>query len=565
MTNKFYVGIGKTKFNSSVATLREGDHLFDTELYLTERFNRKKCSGAFPFEVIKKSGILTIDQLVIGENKDVHCPREIEDLENKFYPLYEYIEKNNFTKFFSHFNPEVEFVSHHLSHAKAAHAMSPFEKSIIVVIDGAGNSNFDLGITKQGLEKKHEECSIFLQDKQEIKLVHKNWVQFKKSKKHISHTFGDQIGAFYEKISEYIFNSPHSSGKVMGLAPFGQREKFNEFDLYSIQENLDWSLAFLEKSKKSWEASLNLKHYEDLASKTQSLFEDKFESIFNEIRKNYPDYENVIISGGCALNCTFNAKLYYSKLFSKIYIPPFPGDESIGFGIVNYLKDKDSPERWKALPFKDQSGYFGPKSSIPTEELVIDTFKDEDFEIIRPADLLSSTAELLSDKKIIAWFQGRSESGPRALGNRSILARPDVSGLKDYLNLKIKFRESFRPYGCSVLYEEASRYFEVEDGFNNPYMSFAVRIRNEYKELLKEVGHIDGTSRMQTVRAGQNEKFYNLIKAFGKKTGLFCLLNTSLNVMDEPIVETVQDAKRFLLKTPVDALVIGDFIIKKTN
>jgi carbamoyltransferase len=165
----------------------------------------------------------------------------------------------------------------------------------------------------------------------------------------------------------------------------------------------------------------------------------------------------------------------------------------------------------------------------------------------------------------VAWFQGRSESGPRALGNRSILARPDVTGLKDKLNKSIKFRESFRPYGCSVIQEKAHLYFDIDQNFNNPYMSFAIKVREEHKELLKEVSHIDGTSRMQTVKIGQNEKFYRLLERFGEKSGLPCLLNTSLNVMDEPIVETIQDVRRFMENTPTDYLVINDFLIKRKD
>jgi carbamoyltransferase len=164
---------------------------------------------------------------------------------------------------------------------------------------------------------------------------------------------------------------------------------------------------------------------------------------------------------------------------------------------------------------------------------------------------------------VVAWFQGRSESGPRALGNRSILANPMVAGLKDRLNAEIKFREDFRPYGCSVLQECAHEYFEVEKGFNNPYMSFAVKTRENQRRRLSQVTHIDGSSRMQTVGKAQNPLFYELIKAFGEKTGLNCLLNTSLNIMGEPIVETAEDARKFLLATPVDGMAIGRFYIQK--
>jgi carbamoyltransferase len=169
----------------------------------------------------------------------------------------------------------------------------------------------------------------------------------------------------------------------------------------------------------------------------------------------------------------------------------------------------------------------------------------------------------LARKWLIAWFHGRSESGPRALGNRSILARVDVPGLKDDLNARVKGRESFRPYGSSVLQEHAAEYFEVPSDFEAPFMSFAPRVKPKYAELLKEVTHVNGTSRIQTVSEGQNPRYRALIQALGDLTGLYCVLNTSLNIMGEPIVETMQDAKRFLEGTPVDALVLEDVVISR--
>ena len=160
----------------------------------------------------------------------------------------------------------------------------------------------------------------------------------------------------------------------------------------------------------------------------------------------------------------------------------------------------------------------------------------------------------------MAWFQGRSECGPRALGNRSILARPDRENLKDYLNQHIKFRESFRPYGCSVLEEDSALYFAHSPEFRSPFMSFAVPVREEHRQLLRHVTHIDGTSRMQTVSAAALPRFAQLLQAVKKRTGHGVLLNTSLNVMNEPILETVADARRFWESSRVDAMVIGDIL-----
>jgi carbamoyltransferase len=244
-------------------------------------------------------------------------------------------------------------------------------------------------------------------------------------------------------------------------------------------------------------------------------------------------------------------------------VPAFPGDECIGFGVASFLKYVVGNESYQILPFENQHAYFGPLSSVPKRSEIEKTFSSAEYLIQYSENIESETAKKLADGKIIAWFQGRSESGPRALGNRSILVRPDRSEIKNYLNANIKFREAFRPYGCSVLWEKSHEYFDIEQGFNNPYMSYAIKVREAYKDILKDVSHVDGTSRMQTVRTGQNEKFHKLILEFGKITNLYCLLNTSLNVMDEPILETVEDAKKFIDQSDVDFLVIDNFMIKR--
>jgi len=281
------------------------------------------------------------------------------------------------------------------------------------------------------------------------------------------------------------------------------------------------------------------------------------------LRRELPDYENIILTGGCALNCTFNGKLVRQGLFKEVYVPPFPGDESISLGAAAYLHYILQNQDWQPLTHEQQHGYLGAMESSPSAEDIQKVF--EGFQVTHPPSITEHVANLLQQGEVIAWFQGRSEAGPRALGNRSILARPDQSGLKDRLNATIKFREAFRPYGASCLFEKAGEYFDIPEHFNSPYMSFAIPVRSPFKKSLNEVTHIDGTCRFQSVRRGQNEKFYDLIKCFGDKTGLYCLLNTSLNVMGEPIVETAEDARRFLLQTPVHGLAIGDYYIQKVS
>jgi carbamoyltransferase len=202
-------------------------------------------------------------------------------------------------------------------------------------------------------------------------------------------------------------------------------------------------------------------------------------------------------------------------------------------------------------------------SSIPSETQIEKEFSS--YIVTKPANLIDETANLLHDGHIIAWIQGRSECGPRALGNRSILASPLKSDLKNFLNQHIKFREEFRPYGCTVTWERAHEFFATEKGFENPFMSFAVGVREECREKLRDVSHVDGTSRMQTLHPHQNEKFHSLLTKMGELSGLPVLLNTSLNVMNEPIVETLDDAKRFFEQSKVEVMVFGDHLIKKSE
>ena len=547
-----FLGIGKTKFNSSVCLI--DNKTKNVELLLTERLNRKKNSGAWPELALKEIlPFLNKEHLIIGENRDVHQPYIIEEIQNQLFPFYDYLKKYQLDFFLSKINPQIKFISHHLAHAYAALAMSPFEKSIIVVLDGAGT---------EIANKEYEECSVYLQNEVELTLVSQRLVKFEKSIKHSQHTFGNKIGACYEKASEFIFNSPHSSGKVMGLAAFG--ENINICNYFDFQEGLEWNCAFKGKTKKEWEL-VDHEYFKKIAFSVQTKIEEEYCNIVNEVKINFPDYENLILTGGCALNCTSNAKLLSKKIFNKIFVPPFPGDESIGFGVAHYLKYMENPSSWEPLTFENQAAYFGSIKSVAKNSEIEKTFDPNYFIVQKNENYIQVSAELLEKGNIIAWFQGRSESGPRALGNRSILVRPDRVGIKEFLNNKIKFREKFRPYGCSVLYEKADIYFDIEPGFNNPYMSYAIKVRSEFLDRLKEVTQIDGTSRMQTVRIGQNKKFYNLIRAFGDLSGLYCLLNTSLNVMDEPMVETLEDAKRFLENVEVDFLVIENYIIEKKN
>lgn len=560
------LGLGKTLFNSSVCFLGNAR---DAEIVLTERLSRSKASGAWPIEALDYvSKRYDLTNLPILENRDLEDPLQVEKILNSIFPFFESLEQQNLIRFTRAKNNAIRFITHHYAHACAGAFMSPFENALILVIDGAGSraEAFD----SENIERKFfdftsssnqsaEERSVYSLRGGNLRCLEKKWQTFYKSTAHADHFFSSGLGTFYEKSSELIFNSKTSAGKVMGLASYGKPNEIISIENYL--ESLDWSKRFSGGSKNDWEKSQHLSFYQNTAADVQSYFENELISYAENLKQKYPDFDNLILMGGCSLNCTTNMKIFDKKIFGNVYIPPFPGDESIGLGAAYAQNLLGETTHWSPFKFEEQHGYFGPKGSIPNEDSVLKHFKD--FNIHRPASICEYAAEKLANKKIIAWFQGRSESGPRALGNRSILASPFHEGIKNTLNTEIKFRESFRPYGCSALHEKSHTLFSVPQGFNNPYMSFAVKVRETHKQALKEVTHVDGSSRMQTVRRSQNRLFYDLIEMFGEKTGLHCLLNTSLNIMGEPIVETLADARKFLLHVPVDGLVVDNFYITK--
>jgi carbamoyltransferase len=577
-----FLGLGKTLFNSSACLFEETRRGLEIELVLSERILRQKATGVWPERALRElepRWSRALDDLKIAENRDVISPLQREKVLDHALPFFDHLKHEKLDRFSRHFNSDLRFVTHHLCHAMAAVTMSPFEKCLIVVVDGAGSAFDDFAahgesssstasmtaaetLTKLGGVRAqsgvHEECSVYLMDQGQVRSVFKRWRKFEPGRNAKKKTFSEGAGIFYESMAEYIFNNGRSAGKVMGLAPFGKKSEITS--RLDFLNQLDWERAFNSKGKKSWDESGRFSEFANLAASTQFSFEEDLMQALTAFRGQWPEYDKVIMTGGCALNCTFNAKLLHSKLFSEIYVPPFPGDECIGFGAASFLFSQSGLE-WKKRSHEEQHGYFGLKKSLKEEKDLREIFKD--LEITKPDSISKYTSRRLANGDIVAWFQGRSESGPRALGHRSILANPALPGLKDRLNSEIKFREDFRPYGCSCLHEVAHEYFEVEKGFNNPYMSFAVRTRFHERARLSQVTHVDGTSRMQTVRKGQNPLFHRLIEEFGKQTGLYCLLNTSLNVMGEPIVETAEDAKAFLLKTPVDGLAIGPLFIQR--
>jgi carbamoyltransferase len=269
------------------------------------------------------------------------------------------------------------------------------------------------------------------------------------------------------------------------------------------------------------------------------------------------------MAGGVALNSTMNGVIARSGLFDDIFIQPAASDEGCcaGAALYAYTKTKESRLQEK---FKWEHVYWGPEYS-PAEILnTLDLFKDK-IRWVKKDDIAASVAFDIANGKVVGWFQGRMEFGPRALGNRSILADPRDPDMKDRINQKVKRRELFRPFAPAVLEEEANEYFNMTGLYNSPFMLFVVPVKEKYRSVIPAVTHVDGTSRIQTVSKKTNLLFHNVLTEFKKLTAIPVILNTSFNVRNEPIVCSPKDAINCFMSTDIDCIAIGSYYIEKRN
>lgn len=548
MPVKRFLGLGKNMFNSGITELVCDDSgEWSWQTILTERWDKRKYSGAWPLLPLEIINSREKQYQGISENRDVTDPQFYEELLQSKTPFYEKLQAKGLSHFISLKNDSLEVVNHHEAHAYSAIAQSPFEKSYILVMDGGGSRKGDF----------IEHTTLFLFDGERLQEVEKEWQIYEEV---LGQPFklAEGIGSFYERCAQLIFGNNLSSGKVMGLAGFGKSWYEPSLSLVQNQKKMDWSRAFKGKSKEEWESSNCQKYWRDLAATVQDAFEQNLFRWANKLL-NSSESLPLILTGGCALNCTANFKLHKSGKFSEIFVPPNPGDEGISLGLAfrqAFLGGDISFSKRDIQSINSSHGL----EVFYTKEDVLKAFCDYE---VRDVQVLEGAIDRLLEGKVVAWFQGASETGPRALGHRSLLARVDRPGLKDYLNREIKFRENFRPYGASVLWEVASLYFDIQPNFHNPFMSFAVPIKQEYEILLKEITHIDGTCRMQTVSMKQNRRYHELLKSFGKKSGHPILLNTSLNIMGQPILESLEDAVAFMNSSCIETMVFNDFLINR--
>lgn len=551
-----------------------------------ERINRIKHWAGLPIESIKwclfdaKINISDIDYIAVSRNPSAHLHKKIlraitktpslDFLKNRLSNVAKISEiKSQIAEALnidvSVIKAEVKNVEHHLAHIGSSFLVSPYSEAVCVTVDGFG----DFVSVMRGIGKDNK-----------IKIL--DWVEFPHS-----------LGIFYTALTQFLgFWNYGDEYKVMGLSAYGKPVYLNKMkEIVKIKDNglfeLDTSFFLHDKEgvEMVWDNGQPIigklfsdklvekfgkprdkneeitEHYQNIASSAQAIYEEAFFHILNDsYKKTKTDF--VTLAGGCIQNSLANGKIVHKTPFKNIYIPPASYDAGTAIGAAMYVWHTKCNQPRK---FVMEHSYFGPAFSKDELENVISEYvpkeKRYSTELVKNEIVLcQKVAKYIEEGKIVGWFQGRTEFGPRALGNRSILADPRRKEMKDILNERIKRREWFRPFAPSILEDKVSEWFEQDKTV--PFMEKVYKIKKDKQSLIPAVCHVDGTGRLHTVSYKSNQKFYNLINEFYKLTNTPMLLNTSFND-NEPIVNSPKDALGCFLNTKVDVLVLGNFVIAR--
>ena len=559
------LGISCYYHDAGAALVQDGQLVAAAE---EERFNRRKHYSDFPSEAIRyclsEAGI-TIDEVdYIGfyEKPLVKFSRILETTLAAWPLTYWTWVKSMPVWLMSKLrigrtiqqelmtDKDVYYCQHHLAHAASAFLVSPFEEAAIITADGVG----EWTTTGWGVGRGSE-----IRLEKEIRFPH-------------------SVGLLFSAITAYLgFRVNDAEWKVMGLAPYGRPryvDKFREvvdihddgsFRLnmkyfshtYSTRKmfNRHWERLF-GRPQRPRETELDEFH-QDIAHSGQKIVEEIMVKMATHVHER-TGLDNVCIAGGVGLNCVANWRILQESGFKNIFIQPAAGDSGGALGTAFYLYNSvlRNPRT-----FVMRHACWGPSF---TDHRIKATLREKGLEYEyydREEDLLQATAGLIDEGKVVGWFQGRLEFGPRALGSRSLLADARRPQMKDIINAKVKFREAFRPFAPSILLEHAHEYFEMPAGMEAPFMLLVPRVRQEKRSVIPAVTHQDGTGRVQTVTEKVNGRYYRLIKAFAKRTGVPVVINTSFNVRGEPIVCTPEDALNTFLNTGIDVLVMGNCLV----
>ena len=593
----YILGISAFYHDSAACLLKDGKIIAAAQ---EERFTRIKHDSSYPLNaiefVLKYSNLKlgNIDQIVFFEKPFLKFERLLETYVafapkgflsfSKAMPLW--IKEKLFQKNFlfhklkehdSNYKSDknIYFSDHHLSHAASAFYPSPFEEAIVLTADGVGEWSTTTVAIGNGNK---------LDIKKEIHFPH-------------------SLGLLYSAFTYYTgFKVNSGEYKLMGLAPYGNpiyenkikqlidikqdgsfrlNQKYFNYATGLTMTNNHFHDLFGNQPRDSKTEKLTQFHM-DIASSIQKVTEDIMIKLVKSIREEY-NIKNLCLAGGVALNCVANGKIIKEKIFDNVWIQPAAGDSGGSLGAALALWFKHNNNKRIANPEDDMQGsYLGPEY---TNEQIIKELQNLDakFEIYDYDNLIDKTSIYLAEKNAVGWFQGRMEFGPRALGGRSILGDPRSDKMQKNLNLKVKFRESFRPFAPSILSDDLSNWFDLN--IDSPYMLLVadinpnkkIEMTEEQKKLfgidrlnisrseIPAVTHVDYSARIQTVNGKNNKKYFDLISKFKEKTGCPVLVNTSFNVRGEPIVNTIKDAFNCFMGTDLDYLVIGNCILDKTK
>ncbi|WP_205511037.1 carbamoyltransferase family protein [Longitalea arenae] len=460
--------------------------------------------------------------------------------------------KNWYGSFFKNAHkPPVHFIPHHLSHVVGTFLISPYESAALLSVDGSG----EWATTFMG---KAKDC---------------NYTCFRQD------YFPMSLGSVYEAVTQFCgFIPNYDEGKTMGLAPLGNPQKFYDkvsktfwinddlsigVDLsyfkYQYYSPVRYSSKFVEvfgKPRNKDKRAPFEQHHLDIAAAFQLHLEECMLTLTRGLhKKTGEDY--LVLAGGVALNSVANGRIVRESGFKDIYLMPAAGDNGTALGAAYYLYNCILKNK---RGFVHTDPYVGPGYSNKEIEIIIKSCK---LSANYYFNIEEKTAEILNEGKIVGWYQGGMEIGPRSLGNRSILANPTLKHMKDKVNAEVKHREAFRPFAPSCPIEDVPKYFEQHVA--DPFMLKVCNVLPDKREVVPAITHVDGTARLQTIHSETNNRFHTLLKEFEKLSGVPVLLNTSFNVMGEPIVESPYDAIRCFFTTGLDVLVLGNFIIEKNS
>ncbi|TXJ17364.1 MAG: carbamoyltransferase [Afipia sp.] len=569
----YVLGLNTYDHDVSACLLRDGEIAY---AIAKERITREKHASGFYKDVIdyclNAEGITLDDVDLVVRNCYILPVPEMEDRllyqdMPGFLPEYERADAKNHPYFHTK-SDRVVSISHHLAHAYSAFAVSPFEDGVVMIVDGVGsyrsdvNESFPESDAASPLARESE--SYYKFSGSNLECLKKVWME--PDRGFFSDEFYNMpgLGALYSRASTYIFGDWNKCGELMGLAPYGRHG--NVASLMQIKDNTltvprwtsELNKPYIMDTGQKWETSPLMKHWEDLAWRVQDDTEKVLLARAAWLRET-TGAKNLCIAGGVALNCVANGRVARESGFENVWIQPAAGDDGIAIGCAYYGWVEILKQRRN---FVMDHAYVGRRYSDDeiTQAISKPLVRIQTTQI-KSDNIARDTAKLLADQKVIGWFQDRSEFGPRALGNRSLIADPRKPEMKDILNSRVKHRQPFRPFAPIVLHERAKEVFEGEE--DSPFMLIAKNVRPEWRDKIPAIVHVDGTARVQTVREATNPALYRLLKEFDALTGVPVLINTSFNVKGEPIIETPRDAVICFLTTGIDHLVMHDMLVSK--